>query len=78
MVSHLNWIHSHSITNGDYLYTLALFIIEPDRWMNSFGYRKLKSSEQYALYREFKDLGEAMNIKDMKASAWILKNWWGV
>ena len=64
MVKHLNWIHSHyEISNDDYLYTLALFIIEPARWMESFGYRALTEREQYAGFLAFKSLGEAMNIK---------------
>lgn len=66
MVNHLNWIHGHyEISNDDYLYTLALFIVEPERWMNNFGYRSLSEEEKYAGFLAFKSLGEAMNIKDI-------------
>ena len=69
MVKHLNWIHSHyDISNDDYLYTLALFIVEPARWMENFGYRTLTEAEKYAGYLAFKSLGEAMNIKDIPAT----------
>lgn len=69
MVSHLNWIHSHyEISNDDYLYTLALFIIEPARWMETFGYRPLTEHEKQAGYFAFRSLGEAMKIKDIPAS----------
>ena len=66
MVKHLNWIHSHyDISNDDYLYTLALFIVEPARWMDKFGYRPLTSREKYAGYLAFKSLGEAMGLTDI-------------
>lgn len=69
MVKHLNWIHSHyNISNDDYLYTLALFIIEPVRWMETFGYRSLSEREKQAGYLAFKSLGQAMNITDIPES----------
>ncbi|OUS40117.1 hypothetical protein A9R00_07655 [Oleispira antarctica] len=69
MVEHLNWIHSHyEISNDDYLYTLALFIIEPVRWMESFGYRTLTEREKYAGYLAFKSLGQAMEINNIPES----------
>ena len=69
MVKHLNWIHSHyEISNDDYLYTLALFIIEPVRWMETFGYRPLTDREKYAGYLAFKSLGQAMGIQDIPES----------
>lgn len=78
MVKHLNWIHSHyDISNDDYLYTLALFIIEPVRWMEKFGYRPLCEREKQAGYLAFKSLGHAMNITGIPESrdefvAWYL------
>jgi len=69
MVKHLNWIHSHyDISNDDYLYTLALFIVEPARWMEVFGYRPLSAREKYAEYLAFKSLGMAMGIKHIPES----------
>jgi hypothetical protein len=69
MVKHLNWIHSHyDISNDDYLYTLALFIVEPARWMETFGYRPLTDREKYAGYLAFKSLGQAMKIKHIPES----------
>lgn len=77
MVQHLNWIHGHyEISNDDYLYTLALFLIEPDRWMSTFGYRKLTDVERHAAYLDFRDLGEAMNIKDIPADFESFKVWY--
>lgn len=69
MVNHLNWIHDHyDISNDDYLYTLALFIVEPARWMEVFGYRPLTDREKYAGYLAFKSLGQAMRIKHIPES----------
>lgn len=77
MVKHLNWIHSHyEISNGDYLYTLALFIVEPERWMNSFGYRSLSEEEKYAGFLAFKSLGEAMHIKDIPQTRAEFVTWY--
>ena len=77
MVKHLNWIHSHyEISNDDYLYTLALFIVEPIRWMESFGYRKLNEKEKTAIYLAFKSLGEAMNIEDIPVSLEAFYIWY--
>jgi len=77
MVKHLNWIHSHyDISNEDYLYTLALFIVEPARWMEVFGYRPLSAREKYAGYLAFKSLGQAMGIKHIPESRDELVVWY--
>jgi hypothetical protein len=77
MVKHLNWIHSHyEISNDDYLYTLALFIIEPVRWMETFGYRPLTDREKYAGYLAFKSLGQAMGIKYIPESRDAFVSWY--
>ncbi|MEH6451085.1 MAG: oxygenase MpaB family protein [Oleispira sp.] len=77
MVKHLNWIHSHyEITNDDYLYTLALFIVEPVRWMETFGYRPLTDREKYAGYLAFKSLGQAMGITDIPESRDEFVTWY--
>jgi hypothetical protein len=77
MVNHLNWIHSHyDISNDDYLYTLALFIVEPARWMETFGYRPLTYKEKYAGYLAFKSLGQAMGITDIPESRDEFVTWY--
>ena len=77
MVKHLNWIHSHyDISNDDYLYTLALFIVEPARWMETFGYRPLTNREKYAGYLAFKSLGLAMGIKSIPESRDEFVTWY--
>ena len=46
-IMRLNEIHGkYPILNGDYLYTLSLFIIQPIKWINSYGYRELEQIEK--------------------------------
>ncbi|KAI9322371.1 hypothetical protein BX666DRAFT_1894221 [Dichotomocladium elegans] len=62
----LNEIHAkYPILNGDYLYTLSLFIIEPIRWINKYGYRKLEPLEENAIFRIWYDIGKKMHIEDI-------------
>ncbi|WP_420590520.1 oxygenase MpaB family protein [Bacterioplanoides sp.] len=77
MVEQLNFIHGHyQISNDDYLYTLALFMVEPVRWSETFGYRRLSEDEKQALYLEFRDLGEAMNIQQIPEDFYAVKRWY--
>lgn len=77
MVEQLNFIHSHyPISNDDYLYTLALFMVEPVRWSETFGYRRLSEDEKQALYLEFRDLGIAMNIQQIPEDFYAVKHWY--
>ena len=42
----LNEIHGrYNILNGDYLYTLSLFIVEPMKWVNKYEWRQLEQLE---------------------------------
>lgn len=46
-IERLNEIHGkYQILNGDYLYTLSLFIIQPVKWVNRYGWRKLDPLEE--------------------------------
>ena len=77
MVERLNFIHSHyDIRNEDYLYTLALFMVEPVRWCRTFGYRPLTEAEKQALYLEFRDLGRAMNIDNIPGDYAAMERWY--
>ena len=77
MVERLNFIHGHyCISNDDYLYTLALFMVEPVRWCQTFGYRRLDETERQALYLQFRELGEAMNIRNIPADYNAMEAWY--
>lgn len=46
-IERLNEIHGkYQILNGDYLYTLSLFITQPIKWINRYGWRKLDPLEE--------------------------------
>lgn len=60
----LNELHSkYPILNDDYLFTLALFVGEPIRWVNAFEWRKLDIREINAFFKVWYDIGLRMNIK---------------
>ncbi|KAF7721049.1 hypothetical protein EC973_005514 [Apophysomyces ossiformis] len=62
----LNELHGkYNILNDDYLYTLALFIMEPIRWINQYEYRQLDQREINAYFRVWYDVGVGMGIKDI-------------
>ncbi|CAO3608097.1 unnamed protein product [Cunninghamella blakesleeana] len=65
-VERLNEIHGkYPIRNGDYLYTLALFLSEPVRWINDYEWRKLDIREINAIFRVWHDIGIDMKMKDV-------------
>ncbi|KAF9524241.1 hypothetical protein CPB83DRAFT_861677 [Crepidotus variabilis] len=65
-VARMNWLHSrHNISNGDYLYTLSLFILEPIAWAKRFGWRPLSPMEQDGYFRYWVDIGAKMKIQDI-------------
>jgi ER-bound oxygenase mpaB/B'/Rubber oxygenase, catalytic domain len=75
-LNRLNFIHSHfNITNDDYLYVLSTFILEPRRWIDRYGWRALHDHELRAGFRVWKEIGEAMGISHIPASAEALEKW---
>ncbi|MEZ4381381.1 MAG: oxygenase MpaB family protein [Nannocystaceae bacterium] len=66
MVAHLNAIHGHyRISNDDFLYTLSVFTVDVDAWIERWGWRPLRPIERRALYRIYRDLGERMGIREI-------------
>ncbi len=62
-VDHLNRIHwRFDISNADYLYTLATFVVMPVRWINAYGWRRLHPREIRALTNVMRRMGEGMRI----------------
>ena len=46
-VQRMNSIHSkYRISNQDYVYVLCLFMLEPTRWIDQFGYRTSHDHEK--------------------------------
>ncbi|KXL43646.1 hypothetical protein M433DRAFT_146255 [Acidomyces richmondensis BFW] len=64
----MNWIHARygeAITNGDLIHTLALFVLEPFRFINRFEWRKLKRIEEVALFQYWKEVGYRMGMTNI-------------
>ena len=66
-ISRVNYIHSSyqksgRILDDDMLYTLALFALEPVRWINKYEWRQLEDFEVCAIGTYWKSLGDAMSI----------------
>ncbi|HEY6411629.1 MAG TPA: oxygenase MpaB family protein [Ktedonobacteraceae bacterium] len=65
----MNRIHrQYEISNDDYLYVLSVFIYEPVRWLERFGWRKMSEKEKLASYYFWCEIGRRMNIKNIPES----------
>ncbi|KAL9190393.1 hypothetical protein ACHAXT_007604 [Thalassiosira profunda] len=65
----MNAIHAHyNISNPDYLYVLCVFIVEPIRWVERFGFRSPHEKEKVAMHLRWKIIGEQMGIERIPQS----------
>ncbi|KAI9750667.1 MAG: hypothetical protein M4579_006363 [Chaenotheca gracillima] len=67
-IARMNYIHGlyekkGLITQDDLLHTLALFAVEPIRWINRFEWRQLTDMEKCAFGTFWKEIGDAMGIE---------------
>ena len=68
-IRRMNKMHSmYPIRNDDYLYVLAVFIVEPMRWISMYGYRQPHSKEKHSSFLIWKDVGIKMGIKNTFSS----------
>lgn len=66
---HLNFIHGHyRISNDDFRYVLATFVVVPIRWLQRFGWRAPSEVEIAAWTNVMADMGTAMRISDTPTS----------
>ncbi|KAG9225506.1 hypothetical protein CCMSSC00406_0003009 [Pleurotus cornucopiae] len=71
-----NWLHSkYSIKNEDYIYTLALFILEPISWARRYGWRPLSPMEQQSYFLFWVEISKRMEIRDVPGSLDELEEW---
>ncbi|WP_229055107.1 oxygenase MpaB family protein [Aeromicrobium sp. Leaf350] len=67
-VRRMNQMHgSYDISNDDMRYVLATFVVMPVRWVDDFGYRRLRGHEVEATVEYYKRVGALMGIKDLPA-----------
>eukprot|EP01080_Neovahlkampfia_damariscottae_P005866 gene5866-9694_t len=75
-IKRLNYIHSmYKIQPKDYLYTLSVFILEPIRWINKYGYRKAEKHEIESNFLFYKNLGKKMKIENIPNSYEEMDKW---
>ncbi|QRY61999.1 DUF2236 domain-containing protein [Gordonia sp. PDNC005] len=60
--------HRYDISNDDFRYVLATFVVVPKRWIDDHGWRKLSYDEVVAATNYYRELGRHMNIKDIPAT----------
>lgn len=58
----------YSIPNDEYVYTLSTFILEPVRWIDLYGWRKVTDAEKQSFYYFWTELGRRMGIREMPES----------
>jgi hypothetical protein len=62
----MNQMHCRfPIDNGDFLYVLSTFVFEPIRWIERFGWRRMKQNEKQGIFQFYRELGHRMAIKDI-------------
>ncbi|KAF2637956.1 hypothetical protein P280DRAFT_456668 [Massarina eburnea CBS 473.64] len=67
-LARLNFLHGRyqkagKISNDDLLYTLALFVLEVERWIRLYEWRSLTPMEICAFGTHWKSIGDAMGIQ---------------
>ena len=65
-VRRINQMHAmYDISNDDFRYVLATFVVVPKRWIDDFGFRRLSPNELEAITNYYLELGRHMAIKDL-------------
>ncbi|CAJ2505742.1 Uu.00g131360.m01.CDS01 [Anthostomella pinea] len=74
----LNWIHGRygdRIKEGDYVHTLALFVLEPQRWIARYGWRPMTLLERVAQLVYWREVGHRMGFGGIPATLEELELW---
>jgi hypothetical protein len=77
-LSKMNWIHRQygsKISNGDLVHTLALFVLEPQRWIEMYEWRAMTELEKVAAFVYWKEIGNRMGMEDIPKTLEELKQW---
>jgi ER-bound oxygenase mpaB/B'/Rubber oxygenase, catalytic domain len=57
--------HRWQIENGDYVYTLAAFVVVPTRFIDQYGWRKTSGAERAVIAAWYGELGHLMGLRDL-------------
>lgn len=74
----MNWIHRQygsKITNGEMVHTLALFVLEPQRWIDKYEWRPLTEIERVAIFTYWREIGNRMGMRDIPRTLEEFKTW---
>lgn len=72
----INWAHGHyDISNDDFLYVLSTFLLEPIRWIDTFGWRRLCEVERGGYYYFWRGVGRGMGIRDIPPTLEDFERW---
>ena len=75
-LARINRFHGHyRIANDDFLYVLSTFHLEPVRWIDRFGWRRLTAGERLASYCFWREVGVRMGIRDIPPTPEALEAW---
>jgi hypothetical protein len=67
-VRRINQMHAmYDISNDDFRYVLATFVVVPKRWIDDFGFRPMSPHEMAAVTNYYLELGRHLAIKDLPA-----------
>ncbi|CZR67333.1 uncharacterized protein PAC_17232 [Phialocephala subalpina] len=74
----MNWMHrryGNKIKQPELLHTLAMFVLEPIRWLNDREWRPLTELEKVAIFVYWKEIGNRMGIRDIPDTLEELEIW---
>ncbi|KAI1338865.1 hypothetical protein F5Y15DRAFT_416628 [Xylariaceae sp. FL0016] len=75
-MARLNWLHGrYRISEGDYVHTLALFVLEPQRWIERYGWRAMTRLEKVAHLVYWREIGHRMGFGGIPATLEALEAW---
>ncbi|KDR69369.1 hypothetical protein GALMADRAFT_255871 [Galerina marginata CBS 339.88] len=75
-IARINYLHGkYPIKNDDFLYNLALFMIEPIRWTARFDWRPHSPLEIQAIFVLWTEVGRRMGIQDIWTSYDEMVDW---
>ncbi len=75
-ISKLNWLHNrYQILETDYVHTLALFVLEPQRWIDKYEWRPMTRLEKVAHFIYWREIGHRMGFGGIPATLEELEKW---
>ena len=77
-LSKVNWLHRRygsKIGNAEMIHTLAMFVLEPQRWIERYEWRAMTELEKVAFLVYWKEIGNRMGIKDIPSTLEELEAW---